>query len=675
MKDDVYFAALDAYSPRYLEALIEKVNCYREFCESQGLIGKWQRSMANYYGKSTDGIKDSNLVTRGGEDGQLTMIKVNDYRNLIQHQLILITSQRPAGQAKAINSDPESLHQARIGSSLTEYYLSQVGWEKRFVQSAEIALVDDESFLVLNWDATIGEKIRPNPETGKMIMSGDSELRVVPPWSMARDPYLQSPDEMHWGIYNYRTNKFDLAAKFEAFSDAILKGGTRKIKDFVFDQYDEDKTDQTTVYVLCHEPTPACPEGRLTVFVPDAILLDGPFPYSEFNIYRMSQNDIIDTGFGYSNNSDLLAIEEITDALHSVCVSNQTAFGAQAIIGPKGCGLVHQELAKGFAYFEVEAKFVDAIKPLQLTRTAPEIFNYMETLSRKKETLAGINSVVRGDPEGALRSNSGSALALVQAQSLQFNSGGQRSYYHILSRVNTGHIKLLQKYADAEKVVRITGKVQGQFLKEFKYSKQDLQNVSSVVFEAVDAAFQTIGGKMAVAENLLDKGMIKNARQYINVVRTGSLDVLTEDDELDQLAVKSENERLREGRPVSVIATENHSEHIKSHMSVISSPESKENVQLVRAVLAHIDEHVQTWQMLSMSNPALLIATGQEVLPVMPGMGMPPQSGTPQPEPGGESNAPIMSGQPPVQTQAGEVRQPRMPTNPATGEQAPQPMV
>lgn len=673
-KDDVYFAALEQYSPDYLEALIDKVNTYRQFCQSTGLIAKWQRSMSNYYGKSTDGQKVSNQVTRGGEDGQLVMAKVNDYRNLIQHQLILITSQRPAGQAKAINSDPESLHQARIGSSLTEYYLSQVGWEKKFVTAAEISLVDDESFFALDWNATVGEKIRPNPETGKMIMSGDSELRVIEPWNMARDPLIQSPDDMKWGIFSYRVNRFDLAAKFPQFKDSILKGSTRQINDLPFEIYDENQTDTCTLYVLSHDRTPACENGRITMFVPDAILLDGEFPYPEFNLYRMSQNDVIGTCFGYSNNSDLLALEEITDALHSVVMSNQTAFGAQAIIGPKGCGLVHQELAKGFAYFEVEDKYVDKIKPLQLTKTAPEIFNYIEVLGRKKETLAGINSVVRGDPEGALRSNSGSALALVQAQSLQFNSGGQRSYYHALSRVNTGHIKLLQKYADAEKVVRITGKVQGQFLEEFKYTKENLQNISSVVFEAVDAAFQTIGGKMKVAEDLLNKGLIKNARQYINVVRTGNLDVLTEDDEADELAVKAENARLREGRPVQVIIVENHEEHIKSHMSVIASPESKENTKLVSATLQHIEEHAATWQELSLTNPALLIATGQKVLPPPPGMGMPempPQGGqgAPPPGPGGEPSE-IMGGEPPVETASATVKQPNMPTNPATGDKA-----
>lgn len=685
---DEYFATLPYYSQEYLDCLVNKVSTYREYVQSSGKADVWQRSIANYFGVSSDGNKSSSQVTRGGEAGQFVMAKVNDYRNLIQHQLILITSQRPAGQAKAINSDPESTHQARIGSLLTEFYLSQVGWEQRFIRAAEISLFADEAFHCLEWDANAGDAVRPkvNPETGEpegMVMTGDSELRIVAPWAMARDPYLNDAQAMQWGIYNYRVNKWDLAKQYPDAEKEILSAAKGKLRDYQFDRFEDKDTDQTTVFCLSHEPSPACEPGRLTLFVPDKVLLDVPFPYPEFNLYRTSQNDVVESCFGYTNNRDLLALEEVTDALHSICISNQTTFGAQAILGPKGSGLTHVEIAKGFAYFEVDPAHIDRIKPLQLTKTAPEIFQYIETLGRKKETLAGINSVVRGDPEGALRSNSGSALALVQAQSLQFNSGGQRSYYHSLSKVNTGHIKLLQKYAESEKVIRVTGKVQGQYLKEFRYDKNTLTNVSSVVFEAVDAAFQSIGGKIAVADNLLEKGMVKNARQYLTVVRTGSLDAFTEDDEADEIALKEENEKFREYEQVPVVASEDHESHIKSCASVIASPDSKKDPKLVQICLDHIQKHTDTWVQLSMTNPALLIATGQKVLPPPPGMGLPPSptvdgaptggGGDQEPSGDGGSPAPVMSGQPPVQTQAGEVKQPSMPTNPATKEKAPGP--
>lgn len=721
---DVYFASYNEGDSRYLDALIDKLNIYRRYCEASGKLSKWQRALQNYFGVSSDGTKASGLVTRGGDSGQLTMAKVNDYRNLVQHQLILITSQRPAGEAKAINSDPIALRQARIGGSLIEYYLSQVGYEQKFVRNAEIALICEESFTVLDWDFTAGDPIRPDVDpmtgepNGKNVMTGDMVLRVISPWNLARDPYLQSPEAMQWGIYSWRENKFDLAAKFPGKADSIIKGNSQKIKEITFNAINESDTDQTEVHCLAHAKSPSVPEGRLTLFTGEEILLDGPFPYNEFNIYRMSQNDAIDSCFGYSNNNDLLALEEVTDALHSVIISNNTAFGAQCIIGPKGANLDHTQFSRGFAYFEVEPSFVDKIKPLQLTKTAPETYNYLNTLDRKKETLAGVNSVVRGDPEKALAGNSGSAMALVQAQSIQFNSGGQRSWYQLLGKSCTGMILMLQKYAQTERVIRITGKVQGEFLQEFKYSSQDLDKVSAVVFEMTNPLEKTIGGKEGLAKDLLQNKMIKNARQYVTLARTGSFDAFIEDDEADELALKGENERLRDGKGIQVVKTENHKEHIQTHMSIIASPESKDNTELVQATLDHIDTHTDWWCWLSVNDPALLIATNQQVLPMGPGMPRPggptpgtpaykqwltspppqlPQQapGVPPPGPGGpppqamphppqhapqpnahghQSMPKMMNPQPPGAQQAANIplpNLPRMPVNPLTGERPP----
>lgn len=710
VRDDVYFAAYEMGDPDYLDALIQKVVGYREYCKSSGKTSKWTRAMQNYFGVSSDGTKGSNLVTRGGDQGQLTMIKVNDYRNLIQHQLILITSQRPAGEAKAINSDPDSLKAARVGSQVSEYYLSQAGWEARYVRCAELAEVAEEGFTVLDWDATAGDPIRPMVDekgmpTGRMMMTGDPIQRVVGPWNMARDPYLNSPDDMKWGIYTFRMNKFDLAAKFPQYKDIILDNKQQKISQYMFEQIDWGKTDQIPVHILSHDRTDACQKGRWTMFIEEQILLDCPeLPYDEFNIYRMSQNEMLDGPFGYSNNNDLLALEEVTDALHSVVVSNNTAFGAQAIIGPKGVGIDHTQLARGFAYFEVDPAHVDKVRPLQLTKTAPETYDYIESLSRKKETLSGVNSVVRGDPEGALKSNSGSALALVQAQAIQFNSGGQRSWYQMLSRSQTGLIRMFQRYGDSERSLIITGKVIGQYVEEVKFSKNSLKGVSSVVFEMVNPIEKTIGGKEALAKDLLDKNMITNPRHYLTLARTGNFDVVTEDDEAIEMGIKSENQWLRDGRPVQAVWTENHEQHIQSHQALIASPEVKMmNPQLFARVSKHLQEHADQWQMMSMQNPSYLIATQQKVLPPPPpppGMGPPgmppgppqgpppgahppgppgpppPHGGHPPPPHGGPQQNPVKVMGPPqnsAQALAQNVRQPNMPVNPATGQRVPPP--
>lgn len=675
---DKYFATLDQYSEVYCQALVEKVNKYRTYLETTGKISKWGRMLKNYYGISTDGQKSSNMAQPGGKQGELTLTKVNDFRNLVQHMLIMTTSQRPAGEAKATNSDTESLKAAMLGSSVCEYLLSQVGWEEQFVKTAEHAVVLDEGFIELDQDATSGEPIRPNPKTGQLMMSGELKSRALTPWRVARDHQVQNPRDCQWWITSYDTNKFDLAEKFPNQGDKIISATAKHIKELSLDRK-EDDSDQVTVYCLQHAKSPSVKTGRITLFIPEVILLDGGLPYPEVSIYRMSQSDIIESAFGYSNASDILSLEDITDALYSIIASNELGFGGNVVVGPKNSGMVYQDLGKALKYLEMDPNHIDKVKTLQLLRTAPEIFEFLKTLGGKKEAIAGVNSVIRGEPEGALKGASGSALALVQAAALQFNSGLQRSYYNLLSKTMTGAIKIKERYVLEPETIRIAGKVKAKYLKERKYTGDELGAVSSVIFEMVDPVEKSMGGRVAMGQDLLNANMLKNPRQYLTLVKTGSLDALIQDDLADEMALVEENERLREGLPVKALIVENHEEHMKSCMSVVASPQAKEDPDLVERTLSHYFEHFDMWQNLSETNPALLLATGQKVLPVAPPPGMPMQGGDgamapaapAAPAEGGAEQLDAPEG--PGMNRAKEVQQPKMPVNPLTGDRAPAP--
>jgi len=101
---DVYFASVPA--EELADQMRIKIQEWRKFIESKGLLRLWSMKLQNYYGNSLYG-NSSQMVASGGSEGELSLIKVNDLRNLIQNQLVMVTSQRPAGQARAINSNTE----------------------------------------------------------------------------------------------------------------------------------------------------------------------------------------------------------------------------------------------------------------------------------------------------------------------------------------------------------------------------------------------------------------------------------------------------------------------------------------------------------------------------------------------------------------------------------------
>jgi hypothetical protein len=663
-----YFAAIED-KDKLADALTEKIRLWREWISTKGLVGLWQKKLENYYGVSANG-NTSQAVTSGGSEGELAKIKVNDLHTLIQEQLVIVTGQRPAGVARANNSSTKSLKSSKIGTAVAEYYMSrpQNGFESKFVACAETALVCDEGYLDLFWNKSSGDPIAVDPDTGMPEMSGDAVLRVHGPWNVARDPGL-TVENQKWHIITYRTNKFEEAANYPKFSQSILAAAKDDLPEISLNDI-PDGSDAIYAHLLVADRTAATPEGRYALMIAGRIVLDTELPYPDYPVERMTPGDVIDGPLGYAPANDILGLEEVTDALHSVITTNQVTFGGQCIVGPQGANITHTDLAKGVRYFELPPDMVDKLRPLQLTQTPPEVFNYIGMLGSKKERAVG--SVASSLAQQASLGASGSSMALVQTQAISFNSGTQRAYYKTLSGVMTKLIGILRKYADTPRIAEIVGKSKSQGLKQFKYTGSDLSAVSSVVYELVNPMSQSFGGRLTFAQDLLKSGLIKSPKQYLIVATTGQVDALTDDDEADQLLILEENEWLTEGKPVKAIITQMHADHIRSHTSQITLEMTASDPDSVGRILSHVQEHINIWQQASMMNPGILMATGQQPLMPPPSLMGPPMGG--QLPPGGSPpNLPpignmVGDGGPPAVRKAQEVRQPALPNIAGTRE-------
>jgi hypothetical protein len=672
-KSPEYFAQIQDPA-RYVQACLGKISTWRDYCTNRGLNQRWAEKLMNYYGMSADGYS-SQMITSGGTEGELANLKVNDLRKLIQDQLVVVTSSRPAGVAKAINNDVKSLRNSRIGTAIAEFYLSQAGYEQQFVNACEIALTVDESYVDLSWDKDAGDPVRPNIDgkTGALdpkaspIMSGDALMRIHAPWNVARNPHVPVAKQ-NWHIFSILENRFDLAAKYPKFRDQILAAAQDDAKQLGL-QERKDDTDNVVMHLVVHDKTPAVPEGRYSIIVGTNLVADMKLPFPEYPVDRIMPAEVIEGSTGHCPSNEVMAMEQITDALHSIVTTNNVNFGGQSLVGPPLAGVKVQEVAKGMRYFEVAVGMQDKILALQLTKTAPETFAYIDKLSAKKQEHMG--SVGGTLQQQAAQGSSGSSMALIQAQAVQFNSGTQRAYFRLLSRTMTKLIGVLRVYADTPRVARIVGKSKSQGLKEFKYVGKDLDSISSIVYEMVDPVSQTVGGRINIAEMALKANLITNFRQFLTVIQTGNLDAMTAPDEDMNLLILEENEWLTEGKPVQAVITEMHADHIKAHMAVLASPQAKQDPNVVKLVLQHIQEHVNVWQDASANNPAILLATGQQPLPLPPPPGM-PQAGGPGapagPGPGPQGPGPNVG--PGPNPEAQKPKLPNMPTNPATGEPA-----
>lgn len=644
MPNDTYFAAEPA--SRLASEIVDKFETYQRYLQTSGKLDLWKKSYVAYYRSALSGGQ----IRSSGQQGEYSVLNVNHYKNLLKHLQTMTTSQRPNFEPRATNTDQKSQAQALLANTLLEYYLREKKLERYLKTSVEHALIFGEGFLKCDWDATGGEVYAVNPDTNSPIYNGDIKYSNILPDNVARDFTKDSALEHSWFITRSYRNKFDLSSKFSEFSSDILATPSKDAHDYVhsiarYGLYDE--SDDVPVYEFYHKRSEALPNGRYALVCNDICLLEGPLPYRELPVYRISGSEITGTTFGYSVGFDLLAVQEAIDTLYSTVLTNQKTFGVQNIISPKGSGIDVSELTDGLNLIEYD-KNMGPPQALNLTQTPPEIFNFMQMLERLMETLSGVNSVSRGNPEASLKS--GAALALVQSMAIQFSMDLQQSYAQLLEDVGTCTLSLLKDFAKVPRVAAIAGKSNRQYMREF--TGDDLNLVNRVTVDMGNPLTRTTAGKVNLAEQLLQAGFVDDPQQFIMVMQTGRLEPIIEGKTSQLMLIRGENEKLSEGQEVKALVVDNHELHILEHAAVASSPEARSNPEVMAALTVHLQEHIDMYKNLDPIVAQILK--------------MQPQS-NPKAQPNSQGQFPLaqsVDATNPVTQEAATVNMPNMPQNP-----------
>jgi hypothetical protein len=658
-----YFATLPI--DELIPALNSKVSEFYDFVLKYRFLDRWRRTYLAYYGQSQSGSSTDRL-NQTGMNGEEWVLKCNDYRSLLQNLLTMTTSNRPAVQPKAMNTDSASMNQTLLASTVLDYYAVEKHLEETLKDAVEFALFGGEGLVVLNWNATLGKVYTVDPTTHAPVYDGDLEFKAFHPIDVIRECWNENATT-NWKIVREFKNKWDLAAKYPALANDIIK--LAESSDFMrrysnINYNSHTSVDYLPVFTFYHEPTESVPNGRMVQYLGDYSLTDGPLPYKHVPVYRISPAKWHGTSFGYTVAYDLLGIQQNLDALNSIVATNQMNYGQQNVLLPRGNEYNVYALAQGLNGIEYDPK-LGKPEPLNLLATPPEIINNIERLEKKQETISGVNQVARGNID---RDMSGAALALIAAQAVQFNNGLQQSYNLLVEGVFTGIIEILQMYALTPRIASIAGKSNRFRVKEFK--GDDLNQINRVSVEQVNPISQTAAGRQTIADTLMKTGLIKTPEHYLEVLTTGRLDSLYEHETSQIMLIRSENEDLSDGKKPIAVITDQHKLHIQEHSTVLDSPEARSNPQIVELVTAHIQEHIQ---LLRTTDPALLQLLGEQPLPPSPAPGsqLPPGPQQQANGPQGPQLPNQLNPTPPVVQQAQQIKQPSMPNLPQMPKQAP----
>lgn len=662
-----YFAALPTQD--ILPHLMAKIEDYYAFALKYRFLDKWKRSYLAYYGMSQSGT-DTSRLSQAGTNGEEYILKVNDFRSLLQNLLTMTTSQRPAGQPKATNTDSKSLNQTVLARTVLDYYMAEKKMELILKDAAEFSLFGAEGSVVLDWNATAGRVYSVDPTSGAPIYDGDVEAKAYHPIDVVRECWGENATTK-WRIIRDFQNKWDLAAKYNDVARDIVS--ISEASDMLHRYSNINYNAQTSedfipVWTFYHEKTEAVPNGRLIRFCgADVVLSDGPLPFKKMPVYDMKPAPWHGTPFGYTVAYDLLGITTNLDALNSIIATNQMNYGVQNVLLPRGGEYNVYALAQGLNGIDYDPK-VGKPEPLNLLQTPEEIVKNVERLEAKLETLSGVNAVARGNVD---RDMSGAALALIASQAVQFNNGLQQAYNTLCDGVETGIIEILQEYATTPRIASIAGKSNRFRVQEYKGA--DLDGISRVVSEQVNPVSKTSAGRLTMAQDLLKQGLITSPQHYFEVLTTGNLETLFEHETSQILMIRSENEDIADGKSPMAVVTDKHQLHIQEHATVLDSPEARSNPQIVKLVTEHIQQHIN---ILKTADPNLLGLLGEKSLapPPAPPPGapeVPPQGGAPPHVSTGPGIPQMANPTSPVVQAAQQIHEPGMPNMPGLPKNAP----
>ncbi len=690
------------------QAMQERFDDYIEELERRGRLDDYRLAYRRYYGEDHAGTNTSNKVGFGGKQGEVSEMVVNHFRSILTSLMSLTTASRPSFEATATDDSADAMVEVDLAESIWEYELFQ-GAEVEVVDAVRRMLILQEGAIGVFWEAGEGEIIgqeeptavtddagvpvfdeetgEPKYEEGAPIHQGMLRVEALSPYDIARDMGTRHFKDCKWHMVKRRFNKWDIAAEYEEHRQEVLSQPSVEQEDIDrglwkgdVDSIGRKFTDQIYVVELYALPTKALPAGRYARAVGDTVLESSDMlQYKRLPVVISAPESTIDVAVGSSSTRDLLAPQQAYDSVLSNLLSNNDTFGRGNILTADTHDLDVKDVTGGLQKVTyTPSPDAPPPGPMELPRLSEADMKFAEMLQQMMQVLSGVNDVVRGDPQSSLKA--GVALALVSAMAIQQNSMLQKAFAYLLREMAIRIIETYRAFATTERVVEVTGSNETRTVKKFVGS--DLNRIMSITVELGSPLMRTTAGKKELADAVTDPA--RNwpdepitREQYITMIETGRLPQMFRPDKAEAVAIREECEALANGEPTQVLASDHHQSHIREHKALLDGRRRMElDPAVIKAIDLHIAEHISQWAELSITNPALLLATGQQPAPMPQMMGAAMEGGEPMgpdgPTPGGPPpEGPSMEPPgtaPPLAVGEDGAQGPQMPVNPMTGE-------
>lgn len=628
------------------EDLASELETYHNYYRETSLNPVYKSVVRNtyaYYSTILDAESWFTALNFVGEQGELVKMSVPQSRGLIRQLVTLLCKQKLAFNAVADVGNKDVSEELRIANAIASDICRTQELDLKQEILAERGLVQGTGFIKATWRSDLGEP-RAVEDLGEgkrtVLYEGDLEISMPSFFDVVYDFTIEHWKDLDWVDVRVKRNRWDLIAQHPDLEDEILKLPSVNDSRSASHVSSFDSRDMVYVWELYHRPTPSLPQGRMFVRAnAKTIFYDDINPYKCIPIEQLKPEPIEGINYGYPMLSNLLPAQEMYDHSYSCIATNQSALGVQNIANPSGSN-VNVQVVNGMNFINYQPQPIPGggkLEPLDLLKTAPEMFKLPEMLLQNMQQLSFINAAVRGELPA---STSGVAIATLTTNAIEFLSSYSKTLQKVMQNIVFHGVKAYHRFAKVERLVRVVGQNYQTFSRPF--TGDMLDPITAIEMQTINPLMQTVGGRLDIAEKALEKGLVRNLQQYVSIIEGQPLNKLYKQELSQNDLIQAENERLSQGELVKALSTDKHAQHIYEHSALLNDPQIRLNSPLVQNINEHLMEHL----MLQKTTDPLLMAMATTGM--VPNVPMAPMDAS-----GGEF-APQMPAEAPTDAQPGE---------------------
>lgn len=594
------------------------------------VVESWIRNTIAYYSCLLEPNDWQSSLGYVGDQGELVRMAIPQARSIIRQIISLVTKEALAFQGVAEVQGADVMSDIRLANAVAKKIVINHHLDKKDEEAVEQSCISGMGFFKVGWRTDKGQPYSVN-EDGMVIYDGDIEITTPLIQDVTWDVRIPRFEDNQWVQVRTIKNRWDMISSFPELKDEIL--ALPKILENhslrVPQQTYPSENDLIYVYEVYHKPTPSLKLGRMLMFSSEkTIYFDDHNHYGCIPVIPIIPEPIIGMGYGYPILSNLLPAQEMFDHSLSAIASNHSNLAVQNVTCPRNANInVTQISGMNFMFYTPQnAEGGGKPEPLNLLQSSPEMYKFAAELSKYMLDVSYLNSAVRGAPPAGV--TSGVAIATLTANAIEFLNGLQKANKLALEQLMTLCVNIEAKFAKTPRSVTIYGKNNQAYNKQ--YTGEDLKKITNFQMQRVNPIMQTLGGRIDMAEKLLQTGIIKSAQDYVSILDGAPLSQLTETETSENDLIQSENDAMMDGQPVIALVTDNHAQHILKHKTLLNDPMIRFNNQMVQGILNHIEEHNR---LAREGDPMLMAMATTGKMPEMP----PPP---PQGMPGGQGEEP-----------------------------------